>query len=134
MTAPPKTADTLIHPGWIVPVLPHGVVLENHSIALSGDRITALLPRNQARKIEASQELELPGQVLLPGLINCHGHAAMSLLRGYADDLPLMPWLEEHIWPAEGAHVSEDFVGDGAELAIAEQLRKDRSRRAEAMG
>ena len=123
MTAPPKTADTLIHPGWIVPVLPHGVVLENHSIALSGDRITALLPRNQARKIEASRELELPGQVLLPGLINCHGHAAMSLLRGYADDLPLMPWLEKHIWPAEGAHVSEDFVGDGAELAIAEMIR-----------
>ncbi|MDG1943657.1 MAG: TRZ/ATZ family hydrolase [Halioglobus sp.] len=123
MTAPPKTADTLIHPGWIVPVLPHGVVLENHSIALSGDRITALLPSNQARKIEASRELELPGQVLLPGLINCHGHAAMSLLRGYADDLPLMPWLEKHIWPAEGAHVSEDFVGDGAELAIAEMIR-----------
>lgn len=123
MIAPPKTADTLIHPGWIVPVLPHGVVLENHSIALSGDRITALLPRDQARKIEASQELELPGQVLLPGLVNCHGHAAMSLLRGYADDLPLMPWLEEHIWPAEGAHVSEDFVGDGAELAIAEMIR-----------
>jgi len=123
MTTPAMTADTLIHPGWIVPVLPHGVVLENHSIALTGERISALLPTPQARMIDAQQELELPGQVLLPGLVNCHGHAGMSLLRGYADDLPLMPWLEQHIWPAEGAHMSEDFVGVGAELAIAEMIR-----------
>ena len=73
--------------------------------------------------IEASQVLELPGHALLPGLINCHGHAAMSLLRGYADDQPLMPWLEQHIWPAEAAHVSEEFVRDGTELAIAEMIR-----------
>lgn len=118
-----KNADTLIHPGWIIPVLPHGVVLENHSIALTGDRITALLPRQEAESIEARQVLELPGQVVLPGLINCHGHAAMTLLRGFADDQPLMPWLEQHIWPAERAHVSEQFVGDGTELAIAEMIR-----------
>ncbi len=118
-----KTADTLIHPGWIVPVLPHGKVLENYSIALQGDRIVALLPRAQTDSIEARHVLELPGQVLLPGLINCHGHAAMSLLRGYADDQPLMPWLEQHIWPAERAHVGEQFVGDGTELAIAEMIR-----------
>jgi len=117
------TADTLLHPGWIVPVLPHGVVLENYSIALTGDRIAALLPRAEAESIEARHVLELPGQVLLPGLVNCHGHAAMSLLRGYADDLPLMPWLEQYIWPAEQAHVSEQFVGDGTELAIAEMIR-----------
>jgi len=117
------TADTLLHPGWIVPVLPHGVVLENYSIALNGDRIAALLPRAEAESIEARHVLELPGQVLLPGLVNCHGHAAMSLLRGYADDLPLMPWLEQYIWPAEQAHVSEQFVGDGTELAIAEMIR-----------
>ena len=67
--------------------------------------------------------VDLPGHVLLPGLINSHGHAAMSLLRGYADDQPLMPWLEQHIWPAEAAHVSEAFVHDGVELAIAEMLR-----------
>jgi 5-methylthioadenosine/S-adenosylhomocysteine deaminase len=119
----PSTVDTLIHPGWIVPVLPHGVVLENYSIALTDDRISALLPRAEAQAIQAKHVLELPGHALLPGLINCHGHAAMSLLRGYADDQPLMPWLEEHIWPAEQAHVSEEFVADGTELAIAEMIR-----------
>jgi 5-methylthioadenosine/S-adenosylhomocysteine deaminase len=123
MTSGPMTADTLIHAGWIVPVVPHGVVLENYSIALTGERITALLPREQAQAITAEQVLELPGHVLLPGLVNCHGHAAMSLLRGFADDQPLMPWLEQHIWPAERAHVSEEFVRDGTELAIAEMIR-----------
>ena len=123
MKPQPKTADTLIHPDWIIPVLPHGVVLENYSLALTGDRIAALLPRAEAESIAAQHVLELPGQALIPGLINCHGHAAMSLLRGYADDQPLTPWLEQHIWPAERAHVSEQFVGDGTELAIAEMIR-----------
>ena len=118
-----QTADTLIHPGWIVPVLPTGTVLENHSIAITGDRITALLPRSEAGGITAGRVLELPGHALLPGLVNSHGHAAMSLLRGFADDLPLMPWLEQHIWPAEAAHVSAGFVRDGVELAIAEMIR-----------
>jgi 5-methylthioadenosine/S-adenosylhomocysteine deaminase len=123
MSSPPSTVDTLIHAGWIVPVLPHGEVLENHSIAITDDRISALLPRAEAQSIEAKQVIDLPGHALLPGLVNCHGHAAMTLLRGYADDTPLMPWLEEHIWPAEGAHVSEEFVTDGTELAIAEMIR-----------
>ena len=123
MNPQPQTADTLIHPGWIVPVIPRGAVLENYSIALTGDRITALLPRQEALAIDAQQVLELPQHALLPGLINCHGHAAMSLLRGYADDRPLTPWLEQHIWPAEDAHVSAEFVRDGAELAIAEMIR-----------
>ena len=118
-----QTADTLIHPDYIVPVIPHGVVLENHSIAITGSRITALLPRAEAKSINAAEVLDLPGHALLPGLINSHGHAAMSLLRGYADDQPLMPWLEQHIWPAEAANVSAEFVRDGVELAIAEMLR-----------
>lgn len=119
----PTTADSLLHPSWTVPVLPRGVILENHSIAIQEGRITAIAPREQMTGVSAGHEHELPGQVVLPGLINCHGHAAMTLLRGYADDTPLMPWLEDHIWPAEGAHVSEEFVGDGVELAIAEMLR-----------
>ena len=123
MSPQPETADTLIHPGWIVPVVPRGTVLENYSIAVSGDRITALLPRAEALSIDARLELDLPGHALLPGLVNCHGHAAMSLLRGYADDQPLMPWLEQHIWPAESTHVSAEFVRDGTELAIAEMIR-----------
>ena len=123
MSAQQQTADTLIHPGWIVPVVPHGAVLENHSIAITGNRISALLPRAEAGAIRAQRVLELPGHALMPGLVNSHGHAAMSLLRGFADDLALMPWLEQHIWPLEAAHVSADFVRDGVELAIAEMIR-----------
>jgi 5-methylthioadenosine/S-adenosylhomocysteine deaminase len=119
----PETADLLIHPGFIVPAVPEGVVLEAHSLAVTGHTISAILPRQQARVIRAERELDLHGHVLLPGLVNAHGHAAMSLLRGYADDQPLMPWLEQHIWPAEQAHVSEQFVHDGTELAVAEMLR-----------
>lgn len=123
MSELPTSADCLLHPTWIVPVLPRGVILENHSIAITDGKIAAIAPRQDMAGITAEQEHELEGQAVLPGLINCHGHAAMTLLRGYADDTPLMPWLEEHIWPAEGAHVSEEFVGDGVELAIAEMLR-----------
>ena len=123
MTPPVTAVDTLIHPGWVVPVVPHGEVLSGYSVAISGDRIAALLPRAEATAIQAARVLELPDHVLLPGLVNAHGHAAMTLLRGYADDKPLMPWLEQHIWPLEAAHVSAAFVRDGAELAITEMIR-----------
>ncbi len=123
MNTATDSADTLIHPGWIVPVVPRGTVLENYSIAITGDRISALLPRDEANAIDARRVLELPDHALLPGLVNCHGHAAMALLRGFADDQPLMPWLEGHIWPAESTHVSPDFVRSGTELAIAEMIR-----------
>lgn len=123
MSATPGRVDTLIHSRWVVPVIPQGVVLDHYSVAISDGRISALMPRADTASIEAAEVLELPGSALMPGLVNCHGHAGMALLRGYADDEPLMPWLENHIWPAEGAHVSEEFVGDGAELAIAEMIR-----------
>ena len=123
MTPPVTAVDTLIHPGWVVPVVPHGEVLSGYSVAISGDRIAALLPRAEATAIQAARVLDLPDHVLLPGLVNAHGHAAMTLLRGYADDKPLMPWLEQHIWPLEAAHVSAAFVRDGAELAITEMIR-----------
>jgi 5-methylthioadenosine/S-adenosylhomocysteine deaminase len=67
--------------------------------------------------------LILKNHILIPGLINAHTHAAMSLMRGLADDLPLMRWLEDHIWPAEAKHVSRQFVYDGTLLACAEMLR-----------
>ena len=118
-----EIVDTLIFAGWVVPVMPEGLVLENHAIAISNGRISAILPEHQARQISASEIVELPEHVLLPGLINCHGHAGMSLLRGYADDLPLQPWLEQHIWPVEGEYVSPEFVRDGVNLALAEMLR-----------
>jgi 5-methylthioadenosine/S-adenosylhomocysteine deaminase len=116
-------ADLIIHPRWVIPVEPEGQILEGTAVAVRDGRIEALLPDAQARDTECDTRLELPGHVLLPGLVNAHGHAAMSLLRGYADDLPLMPWLQEHIWPAESRHVSADFVRDGTRLAIAGMLR-----------
>lgn len=123
MTALPDTVDTLLHPGWILPVVPAGAVLTGYSLAVSDGRIAAVLPRSDTDHMVAGEVFELPGHALLPGLVNAHGHAAMCLLRGYADDLALLPWLEQHIWPAEGRHVSDAFVADGVELAIAEMLR-----------
>jgi len=126
--AVPTHVDTLIFARWIIPVapanaLPEDRVLENYAIAIDGGRIAALLPAAAARSIEARQTITLDEHALLPGLVNTHGHAPMSLLRGYADDFPLHRWLNEQIWPAEGKWVSAEFARDGAELAIAEMLR-----------
>lgn len=119
-----KQTELLIHARWIIPVVPDKQVLEYHSIAVDEGRITALLPTSQARQsFEAQSTVELGDHALIPGLINAHTHAAMSLLRGIADDLPLMEWLQQHIWPAEQKWVSEQFVHDGTQLAIAEMLR-----------
>lgn len=117
------SADLVIHPQWVIPIEPEGQVLDNTSVVVDRGRIVALLDRDRARGIETAHHVDLPGQVLLPGLVNAHGHGAMSLLRGYADDLPLMPWLEDHIWPAETRHVDAAFVRDGVRLAIAGMLR-----------
>ncbi len=120
----PAEIDLLIEPRWIIPIEPAGVVLEDHAVAVSAGRIAALLPAAEARlRFRPRQTVSLPGQVLLPGLVNLHTHAAMTLLRGYADDLPLMRWLNERIWPAEGKHISPAFVRDGTLLAAAEMLR-----------
>ena len=115
--------DLLLLPSWLVPVEPAGVVLHDHGLGVRDGRIVLIAPRAEALRQPATRVLELPGRLLTPGLINAHGHAAMTLFRGLADDLPLMTWLQEHIWPAEGQWVSEDFVRDGTELAIAEQIK-----------
>ncbi|WP_193452144.1 TRZ/ATZ family hydrolase [Pseudomonas nitroreducens] len=115
--------DLLLFPTWIVPVEPAGIVLRDHGLGIRDGRIALLAPRTEALRHPAAETRELPGMLLSPGLINAHGHAAMSLFRGLADDLALMTWLQEHIWPAEAKWVSEDFVRDGTELAIAEQLK-----------
>ena len=118
-----SVAELALIPDWIVPVHPRGEVLTDHALVMRGERISAVLPRQQLEQTCPDAEtLRLPGQVLLPGLINAHAHSAMSLLRGLADDLPLMRWLEDHIWPAEQACVSADYVRAGTELAIAEML------------
>ncbi|WP_419616099.1 TRZ/ATZ family hydrolase [Thiolapillus sp.] len=117
-------ADNLIHARWIIPVEPPNRVLEHHAIAIEQGRITALLPSREAREqISASRVIELPGHALIPGLINAHTHTPMSLFRGMADDIPLMEWLEKHIWPAEQRWISPEFVADGSRLAMAEMIR-----------
>ncbi len=116
--------DTLIHAKWIIPVEPKNTVYENHSIAIKDGKIEALLPSYKARnKFTATEEHNLLQHALIPGLINAHTHAAMNLFRGLADDLPLMDWLNNHIWPAEQKWVNPEFVKDGTELAVAEMIR-----------
>lgn len=120
----PQPCDLLIEAGWVVPVVPHGVVLTDHAVAVSGGRIQAILPTAQARLQYAPKEtVARPDAVLIPGLVNAHTHNPMTLLRGIADDLPLMTWLQQHIWPVEAAVIGPDFVADGTTLAIAEMLR-----------
>ena len=123
MTATAAPLDLLLLPTWLVPVEPAGVVLKEHGLGIRDGRIAFIGPRAAALKLSATETRELPGMLLSPGLINAHGHAAMSLFRGLADDLPLMTWLEKHIWPAEAKWVDEAFVRDGTNLAIAEQLK-----------
>ena len=119
-----EVVDLLIEARWIVPVEPADVVLENHAVVVDDGRIVAVLPQNEAAiRFSARSHKRLEQHVLIPGLVNLHTHAAMSLLRGLADDLPLMEWLQQHIWPAEAQHVSEQFVYDGTRLACAEMLR-----------
>jgi 5-methylthioadenosine/S-adenosylhomocysteine deaminase len=120
-----KTAvDLLIKPAWVVPVQPEGAVLSDHAVAVTSGRITQILPAGQADQALAPAEVvELPSHALIPGLVNLHTHAAMVLMRGLADDLSLMDWLSNHIWPAEAEHVSEQFVQEGTLLACAEMLR-----------
>jgi 5-methylthioadenosine/S-adenosylhomocysteine deaminase len=116
--------DLLIEARWVVPVEPHAVVLEDHAVAVNGDQIVALLPIARARALYAPRErVELTEHALIPGLVNSHTHNPMTLLRGLADDLPLMVWLQQHIWPAEAKVIGPEFVRDGVELAVAEMLR-----------
>ncbi|MBL1274641.1 MAG: TRZ/ATZ family hydrolase, partial [Ectothiorhodospiraceae bacterium] len=122
--ASPDTIDTLIHARWIIPVAPADQVLEHHAIAVHEGCILEILPSHEAdEKYTADAVHQLSGHALIPGLVNAHTHAAMSLFRGLADDLPLMDWLQNHIWPAEGKWVNAEFVADGTRLAIAEMLR-----------
>ena len=115
--------DLLIHCRWIIPIVPENQILENCSLAVDGGKIIGTYPRAEAdKKFTADKVEHLNDHLVMPGLVNAHGHAAMSLLRGYADDLALRPWLEDHIWPAENRHVSAEFVTDGTNLAMAEMI------------
>jgi 5-methylthioadenosine/S-adenosylhomocysteine deaminase len=119
-----QNVDLLVAPRWLVPVEPEGVVLEAHAMIVDGGRILDILPLSDAQaRYAPGRTLTLEHHAVLPGLVNTHTHAAMSLLSGIADDLPLMDWLQNHIWPAEGTHVSALFCEDGVRLALAEMIR-----------
>jgi 5-methylthioadenosine/S-adenosylhomocysteine deaminase len=116
--------DTLIEARWILPIRPRGAVLEHHAVAIDGGRIEAVLPAADARAAYApARRVVLDRHALMPGLVNAHTHAAMALLRGVGDDMPLNRWLAERIWPLEQALVSPGFVYDGTRLAAFEMLR-----------
>lgn len=116
--------DCLIHARWIIPVKPAQQVFENCSLAIHAGKILDILPTQDAvAKYRTDTIHDLSQHALIPGFVNAHTHAAMSLLRGLADDLPLMQWLHQHIWPAESRWVSPDFVRDGTRLAVAEMLK-----------
>jgi 5-methylthioadenosine/S-adenosylhomocysteine deaminase len=120
----PQPVDLVIEARWVVPVEPHAVVLEQHAVVVDADVIVAVMPIVDARAAYAPRErVELGEHALIPGLVNSHTHNPMTLLRGLADDLPLMVWLQEHIWPAEAKVIGPEFVRDGVELAVAEMLR-----------
>lgn len=114
--------DTVLHPDWIIPIAPRRQVLTACSVGLKAGQIAVIAPREEARLFTANEHITLSGCALMPGLINLHCHAAMSLLRGFADDLPLMTWLQRYVWPAEQQFVSPEFVQDGTELALADLL------------
>ena len=119
-----ETIDLLIDARWVIPVNPPGRVLEHHCVAVRDGRILDVLPAAQAQAAyHPAERVALPRHALIPGLVNLHAHASMALLRGYADDMALMPWLQDRIWPAEVKHVSPQFVYDGTLLACAEMLR-----------
>lgn len=119
----PQSID-FISARWVIPVEPRATVLPDHSVAFENGRILAVLPTVEARKrFPQARETVLATHALIPGLINLHTHAAMTLMRGLADDQPLMKWLNDHIWPTESKHLSENYVFDGTALAAAEMIR-----------
>jgi 5-methylthioadenosine/S-adenosylhomocysteine deaminase len=119
-----KLVDTLIYARWIVPIDDNNQTLEHHCLVIDKGRILDILPNDVAeKKYHAATEERLKDHVLIPGLINSHTHTPMNLMRGIADDLPLMEWLEHHIWPLEQKWMGEEFVKEGTDLAIAEMLR-----------
>jgi len=118
------TAPVLLLPRWLVPVEPSGAVFEQHAVLVEDGGIVDVLPREAAlTRYPGAARVDLAEHLLVPGLVNAHTHAAMTLMRGLADDLPLMRWLTEHIWPAEAKHVTPAFARDGTLLACAEMLR-----------
>jgi len=120
----PQSIDLLISGGLVVTMDDDWTVLERGSIAIDGGKIVAVgSPDEVDGRYAAKQTLDGGGHAVLPGLINCHTHAPMTLFRGLADDLPLETWLHQHIWPAEAWAVKPEMVYWGTMLAAAEMIR-----------
>ncbi|WP_423823829.1 TRZ/ATZ family hydrolase [Salinisphaera sp. SPP-AMP-43] len=118
------SVDTVIHARWVAPVTGSARILDHHAVVIDQGRIAAVLPSTQADREYTGREIvDRRDHLLIPGLVNAHTHAAMNLMRGIAGDMPLMPWLTEHIWPIEARHMSRAFVADGTDLAMAEMIR-----------
>lgn len=116
--------DTLLHARWIVPIVPRNQILEHHSLAIHDKKIIAILPTETAKKnYTAKNNLDRSDHVVMPGLVNTHAHTPMNLLRGLADDLQLIDWLNHYIWPAEAKLLCPESIYDGSRLAIAEMIR-----------
>lgn len=117
-----QIVNSLIHSKYIVTMT--GTVLPNSSLAIDQGKIIAILPQAEIKKrYTALMEYDLPEHVVMPGLVNAHTHLSMNLMRGLADDLKLHDWLQKHIWPAEAAVISPEFVKEGVLLAMAELIR-----------
>jgi 5-methylthioadenosine/S-adenosylhomocysteine deaminase len=116
--------DTLVCARWVLPVEPADHALDDHAVAIRSGRIVAVLPQAEALARYAPEEIvRRPTHAVLPGLVNAHTHAAMTLLRGRAENLLLGPWLTEAIWPIERRWADPQYVRAGTELAIVEMLR-----------
>jgi len=119
-----KNASIIISASWIFTSNSEGELLSDYSIVIEDNKIIDLVPQSKVfDEYVASDIYELTDHILIPGLINTHTHAAMSLFKGFSDDLPLQDWLSNHIWPAEKKFVSSSFVKDGSVLALAEMIK-----------
>ena len=118
-----QTCDTLLHAGVLLTQDDDRRVLENAALAIDGGRIVALgCGRDVTAAWQAREILDLSGMLVMPGLVNAHTHAAMTFLRGLADDMPLMDWLQQKIFPVEQG-LTPDLVRLGSLLGFAEMLR-----------
>jgi 5-methylthioadenosine/S-adenosylhomocysteine deaminase len=115
-------ADLIVRNGWVLTMDAQGTAIARGAVAVAGDRIEAVGPAADFDHWRIERVIDARGGLILPGLINTHTHAAMALFRGLADDIPLMSWLNDHIFPAE-AKLTEAMVGIGTRLACAEMIR-----------
>ncbi len=119
-----NSVHQIIYAKWLMTCEPNNKVLENHALIIHDGVIKDILPSKEVSLHYQSNEVhEYSTHAVMPGFVNTHTHLAMSFFRGLADDLSLMDWLNNHIWPAENAWVREEFVYDASLFAMAEMIR-----------